>query len=73
MGHFARQLSAQEIKQGYSLLDLMEHLDREMDLLNQQRGVMRVVNDRKRQGVVSPGMAQPHSRVRQAVGAATSR
>ena len=39
----------------------------------QRRGVMRVVNDRKRQGVVSPGMAQPHSRVRQAVGAATSR
>ena len=37
MGHFARQLSAQEIKQGYSLLNLMEHLDREMDLLNQQR------------------------------------
>ena len=37
MGHFARQLSAQEIKQGYALLNLMEHLDREMDLLNQQR------------------------------------
>ena len=37
MGHFARQLNAQEIKQGYDLLNLMEHLDREMDLLNQQR------------------------------------
>ena len=37
MGHFAKQLSAQEIKQGYALLNLMEHLDREMDLLNQQR------------------------------------
>ena len=37
MGHFAKQLSEQEIKQGYALLNLMEHLDREMDLLNQQR------------------------------------
>ena len=37
MGYFARQLNAQEIKQGYALLNLMEHLDREMDLLNQQR------------------------------------
>ena len=37
MGHFAMQLSAQEIKHGYALLNLMEHLDREMDLLNQQR------------------------------------
>ncbi len=37
MGHFTRQLNAQEIKQGYALLSLMEHLDREMDLLNQQR------------------------------------
>ena len=37
MGHFARQLNAQEIKQGYALLNLMEHLDREMDLLTQQR------------------------------------
>ena len=37
MGHFARQLSSQEIKQGYALLNLMEHLDHEMDLLNQQR------------------------------------
>ena len=37
MGYFAKQLSAQEIKQGYALLNLMEHLDREMDLLNQQR------------------------------------
>ena len=35
MGHLARQLSAKEIKQGYALLNLMEHLDREMDLLNQ--------------------------------------
>ena len=37
MGHFTRQLNAHEIKQGYALLSLMEHLDREMDLLNQQR------------------------------------
>ena len=37
MGYFARQLSTQEIKQGYALLNLMDHLDREMDLLNQQR------------------------------------
>ena len=37
MGHFARDLSAQEIKQGYALLNLMEHLDREMDMLNKQR------------------------------------
>ena len=37
MSHFAKQLSEQEIKQGYALLNLMEHLDREMDLLNQQR------------------------------------
>ena len=37
MGHFIRQLNAHEIKQGYALLSLMEHLDREMDLLNQQR------------------------------------
>ena len=26
MSHFAKQLSAQEIKQGYALLNLMEHL-----------------------------------------------
>ena len=37
MGHFARQLSPQQIKQGYALLNLMEQLDREMDLLNQRR------------------------------------
>ncbi len=37
MGYFAKQLSAQEVKQGYALLNLMEHLDREMDLLNQKR------------------------------------
>ncbi len=37
MGHFTSELNAQEIKQGYALLSLMEHLDREMDLLNQQR------------------------------------
>ena len=37
MSHLAKQLSPQEIKQGYALLNLMEHLDREMDLLNQQR------------------------------------
>ena len=37
MGYLAKQLSAQEVKQGYALLNLMEHLDREMDLLNQQR------------------------------------
>ena len=32
-----RNLSSQQIKQGYSLLQLMESLDREMDLLNQRR------------------------------------
>ena len=37
MGHFARQLSATEIRQGYSLLNLIEYLDREINLLNQQR------------------------------------
>ena len=37
MGYLAKQLSTQEIKQGYALLNLMEHLDREMDLLNEQR------------------------------------
>ena len=37
MGHFAKRLSPQEIKHGYALLNLMERLDREMDLLNQQR------------------------------------
>ena len=37
MVHFARQLSATEIRQGYSLLNLIEYLDREINLLNQQR------------------------------------
>ena len=37
MSHFARQLSATEIRQGYSLLNLIEYLDREINLLNQQR------------------------------------
>ena len=37
MGYFAKQLSAQEVKQGDALRNRMEHLDREMDLLNQQR------------------------------------
>ena len=48
MGHFARQLSAQEIKQGYALLNLMEHLDREMDLLNQQRRLEELTVNNKR-------------------------
>ena len=38
----------------------------------QRRGVVRVVNDRKRQGGDSPGRFQAHSRVRQAVSEATS-
>ena len=37
MGGFANELSQQEIKHGYSLLRLMDHLDRELDLLHQQR------------------------------------
>ena len=37
MGYLTIQLSAQKIKQGYALLNLIENLDREMDLLNQQR------------------------------------
>lgn len=39
----------------------------------QRRGVVRVVDNRERQEVVSPGVAQLYSWVRQAVGAATSR
>ena len=37
MRRFITSLSEQQIRHGYSLLALMEHLDREMDLLNQQR------------------------------------
>ena len=37
MRRFITSLSELQIRHGYSLLALMEHLDREMDLLNQQR------------------------------------
>ena len=37
MGRFRTSLTEQEIRRGYSLLKLMEHLDRELNLLNQQR------------------------------------
>ena len=37
MGRFRTSLTQQEIRHGYSLLKLMEHLDRELNLLNQQR------------------------------------
>ena len=37
MGRFSTSLTQQEIRHGYSLLKLMEHLDRELNLLNQQR------------------------------------
>ena len=37
MRRFASELSQQQIKQGYSLLRLMDHLDHELDLLQQQR------------------------------------
>tara|TARA_B100000085_G_C18469125_1_gene482293 strand:- start:729 stop:980 length:252 start_codon:yes stop_codon:yes gene_type:complete len=37
MRRFIMSLSEQQIRHGYSLLALMEHLDRELDLLNQRR------------------------------------
>ena len=37
MRRFSISLTQQEIRHGYSLLKLMEHLDRELNLLNQQR------------------------------------
>ncbi|MFL2507329.1 MAG: hypothetical protein ACJ0G7_09545 [Parasynechococcus sp.] len=37
MRRFITSLSEQQIRHGYSLLALMEHLDRELDLLNQRR------------------------------------
>ena len=37
MRDFGKPISQQQITQGYSLLNLMDSLDREMDLINQQR------------------------------------
>jgi len=37
MGRFCTSLTQQEIRHGYSLLKLIEHLDRELNLLNKQR------------------------------------
>ena len=37
MGQFSISLNQQQIKQGYALLQLIEHLDRELDALNEQR------------------------------------
>ena len=37
MGQFSISLNQQQIKQGYALLQLIDHLDRELDLLNEQR------------------------------------
>ena len=37
MQDFEKPISQQQITQGYSLLNLMDSLDREMDLINQQR------------------------------------
>ena len=37
MRRFVTSLSEQQIRHGYSLLALLEHLDRELDLLNQRR------------------------------------
>ncbi len=37
MERFSTSLTRQEIRHGYSLLKLIEHLDRELNLLNQQR------------------------------------
>ena len=37
MRDFEKPISQQQITQGYSLLNLMDSLDREMDLINQQR------------------------------------
>ena len=39
MRRFVTSLSEQQIRHGYSLLALLEHLDRELDLLNQRRVV----------------------------------
>ena len=37
MAGFSISLNQQQIRHGYSLLKLMEHLDRELNRLNQQR------------------------------------
>jgi len=37
MRRFVTSLTQQQIKHGYSLIKLMEHLDREVERLNQQR------------------------------------
>ena len=37
MARFGISLNQQQIRHGYSLLKLMEHLDRELNRLNQQR------------------------------------
>ena len=37
MTRFGISLNQQQIKQGYALLQLIEHLDRELDALNEQR------------------------------------
>ena len=37
MRQFDTSLTQQQIKHGYSLIKLMEHLDREVERLNQQR------------------------------------
>ena len=37
MTFFGISLNQQQIKQGYALLQLIEHLDRELDALNEQR------------------------------------
>ena len=37
MGCFGSVLDQQQIRHGYSLLKLMEHLDREIEYLNKQR------------------------------------
>ena len=37
MADFSISLNQQQIRHGYSLLKLMEHLDRELNRLNQQR------------------------------------
>ena len=37
MRQFVTSLTQQQIKHGYSLIRLMEHLDRELERLNQQR------------------------------------
>ena len=37
MTRFGISLNQQQIKQGYALLQLIDHLDRELDSLNEQR------------------------------------